>query len=94
MISACAPHHKEIRAWVKQGYSIAAIHRGLERLGYRHTVEAVRQYVKRTMPPLRCKRGHVWTKGNTGWVHSVDRGTYRYCKACKAQRRACRRGGG
>ena len=99
MISACVPYHEEIRVYVKQGWSIAAIHRGLERLGYPHTVEAVRRYVKRTMGD-RCKRGHPFDKANTGWVHSVDHGRYRYCKVCKALRkarakaRASRRGGG
>jgi len=107
MISACTPYHEEIRAYIEQGYSIAAIHRGLQNLGYPHTAEAVRQYVKTTIgirPPRqhgnqytatnRCKHGHEWTAESTGWVRSPTRGTYRYCKTCERRRKRARRQGG
>ena len=103
MISACAPYHEEIRAHIKQGYSIAAIHRGLQRLGYPHSLEAVYHYVHKlgirpgpanqyTMTN-RCKQGHEWTEENTGWVRNHGK-RVRYCKTCEHARKRRRRAAG
>jgi hypothetical protein len=47
IVSACAPFHSEIRAAVEEGWSVSFIHRYIRDMGYPHTAEALRHYIKR-----------------------------------------------